>query len=91
VRHKEEFMMKNLLIFGFISMSAFCYSEVTVETADLEDSQTYKVDKGVEEMVNERSLAGSKIKKNKLQENDLNESSEPIERDAEVRYWEYSE
>jgi hypothetical protein len=88
---RNLFMIKNLILLIFICWAGFSYSNDSIKKTDLEDSQHFKLDKGIEETTNQRSLAGSKIKKNKLNEDNFEKDAKSDEAESEVRFWEYSE
>lgn len=86
-------MIKNFLLLFALGWAGLSNSQEFVPKKEsIEDSQKFKLDKGVKEIVNKRSLAGSKIKKNKLHTEDAQEETNYSgDLDSEVRYWEYSE
>jgi hypothetical protein len=90
----HEFMFKKILVLIVMAWAGLTYSyEFAPKKETLEDSENYKLDKGIKEIINQRSLAGSKIKKNKLKEDEeaWKDKANSDELDSEVRFWEYSE
>jgi hypothetical protein len=86
-------MLKNIFLLGLLTWLTVSYAKGPVVIREtVVDAERYKLEKPTRELEATRSVAGSKIKKQKkelksdaAQKNDLNES------DSEVRYWQYSE
>jgi len=85
-------MSKLFLLFILSTWAGVTLSKEMVAKENLDEAHLYKLDKGIKEAVNKRSLAGEKIKKNKNKPNqDENDEFNSEDFDSEVRYWEYSE
>lgn len=83
---EEISMMKNLILLAALAWVSFSYASPVVEKEKMEDVESFKVEKPVEEA--KRDIAGGKFKK-KEAEKTLETSDE--DSDSEVRYWQYSE
>jgi len=85
-------MFKLILFLVFTAWAGLSFSKEMVAKENLDDAKFFKLDKGVKDTLNKRSLAGEKIKKNKNKSNqDAQEEFNSEDFDSEVRYWEYSE
>jgi hypothetical protein len=83
-------MVKNLFLLGLLSWVSFSYAKHPVVQESMADAESYKVDRPVEEQEAQRSVAGEKLKKKKVNREEV--SREPIgDSGSEVRYWQYSE
>ncbi len=82
-------MLKNFVLLVILAWVGFSYAK-PVEKETISDAHDYKVDKASAEHDAQRSVAGSKIKKNNP-EAAKTEKHAMEESDSEVRYWEYSE
>ncbi|HXH32360.1 MAG TPA: hypothetical protein VNJ01_16285 [Bacteriovoracaceae bacterium] len=82
-------MLKNLFLLVMLSWVSFTYAKPFVAGESIKEAQSFRVEKHTKEPQAKRSLAGSKIKKNK--NNDQGQDTSVEESSSEVRYWEYSE
>lgn len=84
-------MFKNIILLGLLSWMSLSHAEVTRET--IQDAHAFKVEKPVDEMDAQRSVAGEKIKKQKKSAPGavFKDTPSDSESDSEVRYWKYSE
>ncbi len=87
-------MVKNFVLLGLLTWVSFSYAKHPhhdVAKESLAEAETYKVEKAAPEQEAQRSVAGSKIKKNKAAKGDGAVVDLPTDSDSEVRYWQYSE
>ncbi len=89
-------MVKNFVLLGLLTWVSFSYAkhphhEGFVARENMAEAETYKVEKAAPEQEAQRSVAGSKIKKNKDAKGDGAVANLPGDSDSEVRYWQYSE
>jgi len=84
---------KLLVLIALMALMSFAYAKDHVVAHDtIDDAKAYRVHGAVKEQEAKRSLAGSKIKKKKVNPNTEEESKEvTTDLDSEVRYWKYSE
>ncbi len=87
-------MVKNFVLLGLLTWVSFSYAKQphhdVVAKESMAEAEIYKVEKAAPEQEAQRSVAGSKIKKNKHGDGD-GAVELPSESDSEVRYWQYSE
>ncbi len=86
-------MVKNVCLLIVLTWVSFTFAKPGIVKETMDDAESFKVEKAVEEQDAKRSVAGEKIKKDKKSKfqgkahgQDASEGS-----DSEVRYWEYSE
>ena len=87
-------MVKNvflLVLLTWVSLSYAKDSAHEIAHESLADAEAYKVEKPSKEQEATRSLAGSKIKKQKTESKGDGAKVPATESDSEVRYWQYSE
>ncbi len=84
-------MFKNLFLLALLCWVCVSHAKEPIVRESMSDSESFKVEKGVEEQEAQRSVAGEKIKKKKVQEKDSWKTSPTGEPDSEVRYWQYQE
>lgn len=86
-------MIKNFLILGLMTWVATAMAGAPhVAQEHMNEAEAFRVEKPQKaEAQKGRSLAGSKIKKQKAQEHKDAPESHPSELDSEVQYWQYSE
>lgn len=86
-------MRKNLLVLIVLTWVSFSYAKDHVVAHDtIDEAESYKIESAVKEQEIKRGLAGSKIKKKKLNpEKDESSKETTTDLDSEVRYWQYSE
>lgn len=89
-------MVKNFVLLGLLTWVSFSYAkhphhDVVMAKESIAEAETYKVEKAAPEQEAQRSVAGSKIKKNKGANTDGAVAELPSDSDSEVRYWQYSE
>ncbi len=86
-------MIKNIMLLALMTWVATSYAKTKVAKESLADAHGFKVERPAKESTAVRSLAGSKIKKNKKKNVEevqkIEESTDGS--DSEVRYWKYSE
>lgn len=81
-------MMKNIMVLILLSWVSFSHAGTEVTPESMADSESYKVEKPVQEQELQRGVAGGKLKKRSAPE----KMEEPKEdSDSEVRYWQYQE
>jgi len=86
-------MIKNLLILGLMAWVTTAMAGAPhIAQEHMREAEAFKVEKPQKaEAHYGRSLAGSKIKKQKPQETKDAPESQSSELDSEVQYWQYSE
>jgi hypothetical protein len=89
-------MVKNFVLLALLTWVSFSFAknphhEGMVAKENMAEAETYKVEKAAPEQEAQRSVAGSKIKKNKNAKGDGAVVDLPSDSDSEVRYWQYSE
>lgn len=88
---RDGSMIKNILLLGLLTWVTISFAKQPVVHESIAEAESFKVEKPVEEQEAQRSLAGSKIKKQKKFQDDAQNVVPTSESDSEVRYWQYSE
>jgi hypothetical protein len=84
-------MIKNLLLLIGLSYVSFTYAAHPIAKESMDDAQSYKIEKSVEENEAQRSVAGERIKKKRSHEVEVSPVESSEDQDSEVRYWKYQE
>jgi hypothetical protein len=83
-------MLKNLFLLALMTWGTMSYARPIIAHESMSEAENFKVEAAAPEHAAQRSLAGSKIKKQKPQaKEEVKDSVEST--DSEVRYWQYSE
>ncbi len=80
-------MMKNIILLAALSWVSFTYAKSPVVQENMNDVESFKVEKPEQDL--KREVAGGKFKKKQVERTES--PSEESESDSEVRYWQYSE
>jgi hypothetical protein len=84
-------MIKNMFLLGLLCWVCVSHAKEPIVRESMGDAESYKVEKGVAEQEAQRSVAGEKIKKKKVKEEDGYRTVPTGSPDSEVRYWQYQE
>lgn len=79
--------MKNIILLAALSWVSFTYAKSPVVQENMNDVESFKVEKPEQDL--KREVAGGKFKKKQVERTES--PSEESESDSEVRYWQYSE
>lgn len=83
-------MLKNLFLLGLMTWATMSYARPIVAHESMSEAESFKVETAAPEQEAQRSVAGSKIKKQKHKATEeVKDTAEST--DSEVRYWQYSE
>lgn len=82
-------MIKNLFLLALLSWVSVSYAKHPIVQETIADAESFKIEKSVEEQEAQRSVAGEKIKKKKVNREEV--SKQPSDSGSDVRYWQYSE
>lgn len=84
-------MVKNLILLSALAWVGHSFAEgPTITRESISEARAFKLENAMEEQEAQRSVAGGKTKKKKV---DQEEKSGPFKSDSgsEVQYWRYSE
>jgi hypothetical protein len=82
--------MKNVILLAILNWTTASFAGPVVQET-LSDAESYKVEKPVQEQDAQRSLAGSKAKKEKKDFTGETLKQETPAEEAEIKFWKYSE